>query len=92
MSGTAGARPRRRIAEVASEIMRSAEADTVSFGDGMLDDIAEAAGIEARDYAARWTRVLDGLERAPDLFEKSLGWGFDSRGLSRQVRVFKLRP
>ena len=86
MSAGGGRKP--RIAEVAVQVMRRAGETRVSFGDAILDDIAEAAGIRTRHISARWTRVLDGLERAPDLFDKSQGYGFDTRGLSRPVRVF----
>lgn len=80
-----------RIAEVAVRVMREAGEDRVSFGDGVLGDIAHEAGFGSAGIYDAMQRVLGGLERAPDLFEKKTTFGYDSRGLNRRVRLFVIR-
>jgi len=62
------------------------------FGDGVLRTIADEVGFQGMNHYRAMCRILDALERAPDLFTKRGTSGWDSRGRERRLRVFVLVP
>ena len=78
---------KKTIAQHAADILRETENPAVMHGDsGLLDAIGHRAGMKKMHPLDRWKLILAGLERSPDLFQKTHVMGH--RGL---VRCFTLR-
>lgn len=92
--------PRRRMCDVAEEVLREFDAPAVMWGDaGLLDEIAKRAGSVRRNPLllrsgqrtddmplVRWQRVLGALARQPG----NLVPGHTVIGGGRVVRIFWL--
>ena len=84
---------RLRLADrIAHAMVEQDYGDTIMWGDGLLNDVAygHVSGKMAGHPLDRMIMALNALERAPDLFEKRMINGCDSRGANRVVRGFKL--
>lgn len=83
---------RKRIADHIADALRREGTEWVCWGDGILCDVARPLlrGRAAAHPLNAITAACDAMERAPDLFEKHLMHGHDSRTRARVVRAFRL--
>ena len=78
--------PRKRICDIAEEVLRETGNPAVLWGDcGLLDEIASRAGLSSPYPWVRWKRVLDALTKQPGNLER--GYAEHS---GRQLRLFAL--
>ncbi len=97
MTGDRQTEHRLTIAEVAVLVLRETDNPAVTYGDtGLVDLIATRARMKkpfpGPGYHTKLhVRVLDALERRPDLFKKHLTWFNAGRSGSQYARVFTLK-